>query len=230
MFHSGKELESIYSTEGAFYQLEVAGQYYLCRSLATIRRRNTEARRANALLVLLNPGKCLPYPEEATIPVFHGKVDTHPVVRAIPDNTMHQLMRLMERMDWDWINVINLTDIRTGKFEAYMEIRRLMEQLGDSRHSVFSNDRQQELQYQAAQADVVIAGWGTKSAIVPAALEAFDILSGYANVRGLRYKKQPLYYHPFPWIRNKCVKWLDDMEDLLKQPAEVEGMKTFPRP
>lgn len=221
MFLSGKELESIYSTEGTFYDLEVDGQRRLCRSLAAIRRRNREVERVNALLVLLNPGKSLPLSGVESIPVFRGKVEMPPLVPAVPDNSLHQLMRLMERMDWDGINVINLTDIRTGKFEEYWETQQLMGQQEDNRHTIFSSGRHHELQNQLQQADAVIAGWGTKSAIVPQASEAYRILAAHGNVQGLAYKKQPLYYHPFPWIQNKCVKWLDDMENQLKQAAHV---------
>lgn len=221
MFQPGKELETIFSTEGAFYHLETDGQIQLCRSLATIRRMNDQTNTVNALFVLLNPGKSLPVGGEEPIPIFRGEVDRQPLVPAIPDNTMHQLMRLMERMNWDWIKIINLTDMRTAKFEEYLERQYFMNQLGDSRHSIFSVDRQNELLDHTETADSIIAGWGTKSAIAPAAKEAHHTLSELGNVKGLPYKTQPLFYHPFPWLQNKCIKWLDDMEEQLKKVEEV---------
>lgn len=221
MFQPSKELETIFSTEAAFYRLETGGQEKLCRSLATIRRINMQIRNANALFVLLNPGKSMPMKEKEPIPVFTGGVDPQPLVPAVPDNTMYQLMRLMERMNWDYVKIINLTDLRTEKFEEYLESQRFMKQHGDSRHSVFSIDRRNELVDYAGNAESIIAGWGTKSAIIPAAEEAYSSLSELGNVKGLSYKSLPLFYHPFPWLQHKCVKWLDDMEEQLKSTMEA---------
>lgn len=221
MFQPSKELETIFSTEAAFYRLETGGQQKLCRSLATIRRINTQTSNANALFVLLNPGKSMPMTGKEPIPVFTGGVDPQPLVSAVPDNTMYQLMRLMERMNWDYVKIINLTDMKTEKFEEHLESQRFMKQHGDSRHSVFSIDRRNELVDYAGNSESIIAGWGTKSAIIPAAEEAFSSLSELGNVKGLSYKSLPLFYHPFPWLQHKCVKWLDDMEEQLKSTMEV---------
>ena len=221
MFQSGKELENLFYTEGAFYKLQTHGKIRICRSLAAIRRIGTEKEGIDALFVLLNPGKCFPLAGEDSIPLLSGEVARLPLLPAAPDNTLYQLMRLMERMNWNSVQVINLTDLRTGKFDEYKESQRFMKQYGDRRHTIFSIDRYVELLDCMERAGTVIAGWGTKSSISPVAEDAYTILMELEDIKGLAYKTHPLYYHPFPWLQNKCIKWLDDMEAQLKEMAEV---------
>lgn len=221
MFQSGKRLENLFYTEAAFYKLQTHGEIQVCRSLVAIHRMGAESKGVDALFVLLNPGKCLPIAGEDSIPMLSGEVAELPLMPATPDNTLYQLMRLMERMNWNRVQVINLTDLRTGKFDEHKESQRFMKQCGDSRHTIFSMDRYVELLDCMERADAVIAGWGTKSSIIPAAENAYSLLWEVADVRGLAYKTYPLYYHPFPWLQNKCIKWLDDMEAQLKRMAAV---------
>src|SRR5690606_1732630 len=221
MFQSGKELENLFYTEAAFYKLQTHGKIQLCRSLVALNRMGTESVGVDALFVLLNPGKCLPVIGEDSIPLLSGKVAELPLVPATPDNTLYQLMRLMERMNWNSVQVINLTDLRTGKFEEHKESQKFMKQYGDSRHTIFSIDRYVELLDSMERAGMVIAGWGTKASIIPAAENAYTILTELEDIKGVAYKTYPLYYHPFPWLQNKCIKWLDDMETQLKRTAEM---------
>ncbi|WP_282019835.1 DUF1643 domain-containing protein [Planomicrobium okeanokoites] len=222
MFQSAKKLENLFNTEAAFYKLQTHGKIHLCRSLAAVRRKGTEIEEEpDALFVLLNPGRCLPVDGEETISMLTGEVEVLPMLQATPDNTMYQLMRLMERMGWNHIEIINLTDVLTGKFGDYLECQEWMKLHHDNRHSIFSIDRYPELLERVEKAGVVIAGWGTKSKIASAAEEANTILWEIAEVKGLRYNQHPLYYHPFPWLQTRCVMWLDDMEEQLKRVGEV---------
>lgn len=221
MYQSGKELERTFETEGAFYKLETQGEIQICRSLAVIRRKGSGQKGVDALFVLLNPGKSLPVDGEDSIPLLFGGIDRLPLVPATPDNTLYQLMRLMERMNWDVVQVINLTDLRSGRFEEFKEKQAFMNAQADNRHSIFSMERYSELWERLEEGDAVIAGWGTNSAIAPAAEKAFSTLRRYAFVYGIHHRVHPLYYHPFPWIQVKCMSWLDAMEEQLKERAEV---------
>lgn len=221
MFQSGKELENLFYTQAAFYKLQTHGEIQTCRSLVAISRVGTESEGIDALFVLLNPGKCLPLAGEDSIPLLSGEVLDLPLTPATPDNTLYQLMRLMERLNWNSVQVINLTDLRTGKFDEYKEGQRFMKKCGDSRHTIFSIDRHAELLDCVERADAVIAGWGTKASVIPAAENAYPLLWEVADIKGLAYKTHPLYYHPFPWLQNKCIKWLDDMEAQLKRTVEL---------
>ena len=220
MFQSGKELEKVFSTSAAFYKLNVNEEVFLCRSVVEIHRTGFQTDGADALVVLLNPGTCLPLAGTDSVSLLTGGVERLPLLPATPDNTLHQLMRLMERMNWHHLRVINLTDLRTGKFEEYREGQIFMEQYGDVRHTIFSEERRNELVPYMKETSVMIAGWGTKSAIGPAAERAHAILSETGKVYGLDYHKHPLYYHPFPWLKGKCIEWLDAMEEQLTEAME----------
>lgn len=221
MFQTGKELEKVFSTTAAFYKLEVNEELFLCRSVAEIHRTGVQTDEADALVVLLNPGKCLPLAGTDSVSLLTGRAEELPLLPATPDNTQHQLMRLMERMNWHHLRVINLTDLRTGKFEEYRDGQMFMEQCADSRHTIFSVERRDELASYMRGTSVIIAGWGTKSAIGPSAERAHAVLSDAGNVYGLAYHKHPLYYHPFPWLKEKCIEWLDAMEQQLTEAMEA---------
>lgn len=221
MFQSAKELEKLFNTEAAFYKLLTGNRIHICRSLATIRRIGNESDKADALVVLLNPGKCLPLAGRDSIPLLSGEIAGLPILPASPDNSMYQLMRLMERMNWNHTRIINLTDIRTEKFEEHLESQLFMKILHDNRHDLFSIDRYGELLDNMEDVEVVIAGWGTKSAIKPAAENAYIILDELVGVRGLPYKTHPMFYHPFPWLQSKCMDWLDGMEEQMKRVEET---------
>jgi hypothetical protein len=221
MFQSEKELERTFQTEGAFYKLMTQGEIQVCRSLAEIRRKGTVQEEADALFVLLNPGKSLPVAGEDSIPLLFGEINRLPLVPSTPDNTLYQLMRLMQRMNWNAVQVINLSDLRTGKFEEFKEKLTFMQDQENDRHSIFSIWRCSELHDRLEEGDAVIVGWGTNPAIVPAAEKAFSILTEFAFVYGIPHRVRPLYYHPFPWIQEKCIKWLDDMEGQIQERAEM---------
>ena len=201
--------------------METNGRTQLCRNLAAIRRIGTETETPDSLFVLLNPGQCLPASGEDSIPFAEGPLDELPLMEAKPDYTLRQLMRLMERMKWDYVQVINLTDLRSGKFIEFKETQQYMLAQGDSRHSIFSPERRSELESCVAAAGTVIAGWGTESYIRKAAGDAYALLSELRTVHGLPHQNHPLYYHPFPWIKEKCIQWLDDMENQLNEAAGV---------
>lgn len=221
MFQKGKELEEVFHTAAAFYKIESGENTLLCRSLANIHRMGVETEKVDALFVLLNPGKCLPIFEEEAIPILTRQQEELPLLKAYPDNTLYQLMRLMQRMDWDLVQIINLTDVRTEKFSEYKEMQSKMNVQCDNRHTVFGSDRQSELESLVTAGGTVIAGWGTKSSISDVADEAYKKLSELCTVNGIPYKNGALYYHPFPWIQEKCIMWLDDMESQCKEPAEL---------
>lgn len=221
MFQTAKELENLFHTEAAFYKIITGNRVHICRSLATIRRIGNESERVDALVVLLNPGKCLPHEGEKSISLLTGEVAGLPLLPASPDNTMFQLMRLMERMDWNCIRIINLTDLRSEKFEEFLEQYLFMRVHYDNRHDLFSIDRYGELLDYMEGVEMVIAGWGTKSAVKVAAENAFTILDELADVRGLPHKTHPMFYHPFPWLKSKCIDWLEGMEEQLKGVEET---------
>ena len=48
-------------------------------------------------------------------------------------------------------------------------------------------------------------------------LHALSVLSEFGEVCGLPHKKESFLSHPFPMVKDKCVKWLDDMCEVLEE-------------
>lgn len=216
MFQTGKKLEGIFHTEGAFYFLETAGRNQFCRSLATVCRIGTDSETVDTLLVLQNPGKSMPI-DVHIAPLVIDWTEEIPLVPAKPDPTIHQVMRLMERRHWNFVQIINLTDLRCAEFADYKERVEFMNRNFDDRHRIFSDSRQHELAWYVENAEMVIVGWGTKPYNLEVAHDAYMTLNGIRPVEGLRAGIQPLYYHPYPILQKKCIKWLDDMDKLLER-------------
>lgn len=214
MFQKGKELECIFHTEGAFYFLETAGRNQFCRSLATVRRIGTDSETVDALFVLQNPGKSMPI-DVHMAPLVIDWTEEIPLVPAKPDPTIHQVMRLMERRQWNFVQIINLTDLRCAEFADYKERIEFMDRYFDQSHRIFSIYREDELTSCVENAEVVIAGWGTKTYNLDAAQYAYMILNRMCTVEGLRADTHPLFSHPYPMLQRKCIEWLDDMDKLL---------------
>lgn len=212
LFPTEGELKQVFEVEGSFYELEVDGRREICRSSLVITRIGTETERTDALFILMNPGRCLPVDQSILFTKNPEAIEGLPYHKANPDHTLCQLMRLMERVNWNKVQVINLSDLRAGQADEFREKIKFMETHGEQRHSVFSLDRKEELNRLIASADRVIAAWGTHSAIRQQASDALDVLAPICRVEGLEHRNRPYYYHPFPHLHDKCMKWLADME------------------
>ncbi|AQQ54083.1 DUF1643 domain-containing protein [Planococcus lenghuensis] len=214
------ELKQVFETEGAFYELESGERREICRRSLIIRRIGTEATRADALFVLASPGRCMPIDQAALFTKNPEELANIPHLKANPDNTVYQLMRLMDRMNWQRLEVINLSDLRAGNFSELEEKLMFMEQQEEQYHSIFSPKRTDELNHLLQSAERIIAGWGTNPVIRQQATRALGVLASLCTVEGLQHDSPPYYYHPFPRLHDKCIKWLDDMERHLQGDME----------
>jgi len=215
-FLSKVDLESIFYTEGSFYQLELNGESYTCRSLAKITRNNVKTIIVDALFVLVNPGSCQPIEKDYIYPAYDNLKEI-PFVRAASDQTQHQIMRLMERMGWNLTYIINLSDLQAGNIDDFRRKLKIFEANTNDIHSIFSDNRRKAIKILISENTHIIAGWGTKTFLRKKAYHALEVLSDLGEVRGLPHTIEPFYRHPFPMIKDKCMKWINDMEVELQQ-------------
>lgn len=209
------DLKKTFYTEGAFYHLDLDGESYKCRGLARISRRETKSEIADALFVLVNPGSCQPEYEDYQFPNYNNDISKIPFAQAKPDPTQYQIMRLMERRGWNMIYIINLSDLRSGNIEEFrMNLNNFEKKHNDS-HSIFSGERKWTINSHLSLKTKVIAGWGTNSFISKRASHALSVLKELSKIHGLPHNTTPLYYHPFPMIKASCIKWLDDICEIL---------------
>lgn len=210
-FLPAADLKKKFHTEGAFYQTELNGESFTCRGLAKISRKGIETDVTDALFVMVNPGSCQPVNEAYQYPYFTGNLQEAPLVPAKSDPTQYQIMRLMERENWNIIYIINLSDLRAGNINDFKGYLKLFDAQNNNTHSIFSTERIDEIATLLSKNTKIIAGWGTQPFMKKKMQHALSVFSEYGKVFGLPHKTSPYYYHPYPMIQHKCIKWLDDM-------------------
>lgn len=210
-FIPAAELKKTYFTEGAFYQRVVNGEVYTCRSLARVRRKNIDEERVDALFVMVNPGSCQPEDKNYQIPEYEGVLPEVQFVPAKSDPTQYQIMRLMECKGWNTVYIVNLSDLRAGNIDDFREQLKQFEFHKDDSHSIFSASRIIEFERLIESDMQVIVGWGVQPFMKSKMIEALTIISDLSKIYGLPHPIYPYYYHPFPMVQHKCIKWLDDI-------------------
>lgn len=212
-----EELLETFYTEGSFYEIDLNGMGYKCRGLAKITRKGTVTDDADALFVLVNPGSCQPKDENYAYPPYNKVLTKIPSVQAKSDPTQLQIMRLMERRNWNMAYIINLSDLQTGNFDDFkIKKKHFMDQSSDC-HSIFSPNRVETIPSLLSEKTMIIAGWGKNTFIKKRASHALSILSGFRGVGGLPYPTVPYYKHPYPMLKKRCIGWLNDMEAVLNK-------------
>jgi len=201
---------------GQFFEMSIAGDRVWMRPEARIERSqntstiNSKKQRADAVIVMLNPGSCKPI-----LAAQSGEW-----TEARPDKTQFQLMRLMERMSWDEMKIVNLSDVCEGNRPKFLALLKRSE-IGGIVHSRFANNSVAKWSNIISSADRLLYGWGDqpepkKMANAYGLLDFDDMLTSYGKkpiavwhpVKG--YPK-----HPNPWIPERCKAWLEDMVRVL---------------
>jgi hypothetical protein len=220
-FIPASELKKHFDVFGFFY--DIRGSRY--RSCLEIVRKNHKSVSnllkgiPDAIITMMNPGSSRPLNEEdkphvvssfskADILLVNGKlIHTH------PDSTQYQIERLMLRMNWEHVRVINLSDIRQPKSHDF--IKSILSR--NDAHSIFSESRRNTLDI-LFQAKTVVCGWGIDSRLGQLANPAIK----YLAERRCKIIGQPadsdsnFYRHPSPMIKKWKMAWLDDVELQLK--------------
>lgn len=205
------ELTAVFKTEGAFYRRIAEGEEFNCRSLAKITRRDAGTREADAVFVMVNPGSCEPENSCYTYPLFTKNYHQVPLIPAKTDPTQVQIMRLMERQNWDCVYVVNLSDLCSGNIDTFKQLKKRFETSWNDTHSIFSEPRIQEIEYLIGEKTVFIAAWGTQSSMASSMMQALTLLPSFGPVCGLPHAKHPYYLHPKPMLKQGCINWLNEM-------------------
>lgn len=215
-FLLAKDLQKKFYTEGSFYHIMLNEKSYTCRGLAKISRIGIEEDTVDAVFVMVNPGSCQPTDEEYQFPDFINNLHEIPMIPAKSDPTQYQIMRLMERKNWGLVYIVNLSDLRAGNINVFREYLNEFQKQENDMHSIFSPERIEELFRMISKDTVVITAWGTQPFMKERMKEALTSLSERTKIMGIPHTSSPYYYHPNPMIKEKCMKWLDDMSETLK--------------
>ena len=216
------ELKRIFQVTGYFYTLNVSGVNFPCRSILEIKRIrgiSTISKLPDAVVVMMNPGSSVPlldnfepqvFSSEDVSEIGSGKI----MVPTRPDNAQYQIMRLMQFKKWDFVRVLNLSDLRNGNSSNFKDDFKRFETLSsDSIHSIVHPTRRSELGLAVkCNGDTkIIAGWGSVDVLQSLAIEflsLFDTISGLETT-------YPWYRYPSPYRKDQKLEWLKEIRKIV---------------
>jgi hypothetical protein len=215
------ELKTQFSVFGHFYNLNINGQIYNCRSVLEIVSSSIERPAESnpcVVVVMMNPGSSTPadpsyIPTTYTVSEITCKSWVKDVIPTKPDNAQYQIMRLMVHNGWRHARILNLSDLRNGNSVDFAEaFTKSLELDPSAPHSLVNKERRKELLKYCSQCDVVIAAWGSNAVLQSVAEEFLSIIP---NVAGLPLN-QPWFRYPSPYRKDQKIAWLNAMNDSLK--------------
>ena len=158
---------------GHFYKIRTTGNRILyCRSVLEITAHQPLIpnelldRQPDAVVVMMNPGSSRPRQAVEQQVLNSQNIQTRcRLVSAIHDKTQNQIVKIMGRVGYNHIRVINLSDIREPKSQKFFKTvsREITIQNNhiQAPHSIFSRYRFWELRCRMnPRSGIVIAGWG----------------------------------------------------------------------
>ncbi len=215
------ELKAQFSVFGHFYDLEISGRTFNCRSVLEIISKSIDdvARsKPCAVVVMMNPGSSKPLnndynPKKYLIDQIFSGTWEKDIIPTRPDNAQYQIMRLMLLNDWKHVRILNLSDLRNGNSGEFSVEFKKSEKLDSSiPHSLTNKQRRTELLDYCSKAKIVIAAWGSTDVLREAAK---SFLNTIPNVRGLPLDS-PWYRYPSPYKKDQKLDWLACMYKELK--------------
>ncbi|MFD1707361.1 DUF1643 domain-containing protein [Siminovitchia sediminis] len=210
-FIPAEVLRQSFEVYGKFYKYDLNGQIMNMRSHVQIVRKEIQAEKPDCTVIMINPGSWNPSAQDSC-------QEKGGLIRAKDNQTQHQLMRLMDRMGYNRLDVINLSDICEGNLKKFFNRMDNFQSLEGDRHSIFTKEREAELLEHIDHEIPIIAGWGTDARIQRLAQQALRIL-GERKLYGIKHEKHPYYYHPKPPVIKDRIRWLNRMEAQLKGEA-----------
>lgn len=230
-FVPAHDLLKTYSVLGHFYEVALSPELSIsCRSVLEIL--TTEGASGfsdtcrglpDAVFIMMNPGSSRPL-AGANIQRLEEIADRKVLVPTKPDTTQYQVMRVMLRMGWNHVRVLNLSDLREPKSGAFATAYKSIEQIhGFKNHSLFSPSRKKELRAELRRkADApLVCAWGVSSSLDSLINAAAPILSAAGVCHGLA-KPGALgkYFHPLPTLQVDKEAWVNDLCKKLGRDAE----------
>jgi len=223
---NAKDLKKEFLVYGNFYDLKLSsGQIIPCRNTLEIYNKKRSSSpgidlfndKPDALFIMMNPGSSKPQqdgyvPPGLSCTELSKQLLGQSIVKAKPDTTQYQLMRIMKAMNWDHVRVLNLSDIRETKSRLFIK---QVQNLGNPIHSIFCSERKEELNKAFAMKNQshVICAWGTNKGLLKLANLCLKNIPNM-EIIGIAAEDN-LYYHPLPRLKRKQIEWLDKMMEYL---------------
>ncbi|HDR8066711.1 hypothetical protein AT261_09850 [Bacillus cereus] len=223
------ELWNKYKVFGSFYNIKLnENKIIQCRNdLRIYDKSYFEEHSINEnpqlLVIMMNPGNSLPLDKQYEIPCYTqgeaiNEIPKTPNVETVPDATQYQIMRIMYNMGYNYVKVINISDLRNPLSNNFLREIKEINQLHPI-HSLFYKDRETELLRIFTNLDdksIILKAWGISAVnqcsvfkqLVKNCLESLPNNQPHLGLQGETFYhfRHPL---PFPpWNKKKQLKWL----------------------
>jgi hypothetical protein len=220
-FLYAEELKQIFDVYGHFYNVKIGNTFFKCRSIFEIVKKDIAVdnrKPVDAVVVMMNPGSLKPLEKNYKPGVFSLDEIFSPgwqkeIISTRPDNTQYQIMRLMEFKRWQYVRVLNLSDIRNGNSgKFYDDFSRAAKIDPTSPHSIFHPKRKKELKkcLNVKPGGPVILGCGSEGFWIPLAQAALQSLEAFTVV-GVTKSNPCCFSYPSPYLKEQKLQWLDKM-------------------
>ena len=195
-FLPAAELKNLYSVMGHFYDISLNNKVRLkCRSSLEILSREIAGNFSgvsrglpDAVFIMMNPGSSRTVETSPSSIRDVGAIsDCKTFVQTRPDTTQYQVMRVMTRLGWQHVRVLNLSDLREPKSSVFATTFRSIElNYGYTAHSLFSPIRTQELTVELRRkVDApLICAWGVSPKLNSLICVAAPVLRDAGICRG----------------------------------------------
>jgi len=211
------ELKRCFDVYGHFYDLKIEESVFQCRSELSIVRRGSRSDLPDMIIVMMNPGSSAPsdkaYETRVYTPKEYFNIKSKELVSARPDSTQYQIMRLMLNNGWEFVRILNLSDLRngnSGKFQ--IEFRTAMKRDNTNPHCITHRMRKGELSKALmSKGGIIMAAWGD---IAELKSSAEAILCLDKKIIGLKKKQSsPHFRHPSPHLKAHKLAWLKQIQE-----------------
>jgi len=224
-FITAKDLKKLFQVRGQFYDVLVGGQRVQCRSVLEIVRMAPlgpgPKADPDAIVVMMNPGGSKPLSSVPDL-VDHTQLfwNRKKLVLTKPDVTQYQIMRVMYFCRWNYVRVLNLSDLREASSASFVKQYRVLELEHEyMKHSIFSSARAAELSrhLQRSAGAPIISAWGTSPQLAPLISRCARRIRKHGDFIGLpHHEGEDRYLHPLPHLQIDKRAWVDSMVDLVR--------------
>lgn len=227
-FLQSSDLREEYIAYGRFYLLKYNDSTTKeCRSFLEIFKKNEYdvlkgTNEIDAVVIMMNPGSGEPLvnTELRSLNVKQvkgGVLNQIELVETRMDDTQDQVMRVMKKMGWSYVRVINLSDYRNSDSEKfYPTIKEAESYDRDFIHSIFSRERSEEIngifKSENDKEFKIITAWGVNTKLhklIKLAVNNSNLSERLGYNKDTIRKKNFYYYHPLPRNPLKQPIWLD---------------------
>ncbi|HMQ69609.1 MAG TPA: hypothetical protein PKA90_11905 [Ignavibacteria bacterium] len=214
------ELKAIFDVYGHFYDLKISDKIFKCRSLLEIKRKGVKIKNEtpDIVVIMMNPGSSKPL-EKSYIPKTftvksYSNLRSKETVPTRPDNAQYQLMRLMVFNDWNFVKVLNLSDLRNGNSGDFQKDFLESKNFDKSDpHCITHKKRRRELlDSLRSKTGKIIAAWGSINLLKDS---AESVLKLDKEIIGIVNGSLPNYRYASPLMQVKKEEWLREIQRLI---------------